>query len=409
MIAAACLASGARFAPRACAGRRGTDDAARRPPARPRRGPPPAARRTGSRTSSGTASLRRRRRGQRMRPGASRPATAITPAAWSTGSSDRRPAGFCTAALTACPPLGQGLELGPRCNGHEAGMSAPTAVEADGHRSGFWKLALGSVGVVYGDIGTSPLYALREALHAAGRDGLDRGGGDRHRLAAALDADPHRHAQVRRADPARRQPRRGRHAVAARAGAARGRAADAAALRARHRSAPRSSTATPRSPRRSRCSRPSRASSSSRRHFDAYVVPDHRRRSSSACSGCRAAARRGVAAFFGPITCVWFVVIAVARRSATPATGSRSSTRSTRRTAVGFLVDARLRRAAGDGLGVPGRHRRRGALRRHGPFRPRADPHGLARPGLPGARAQLPRPGQPGARAARGGRRTRSS
>ena len=31
---------------------------------------------------------------------------------------------------------------------------------------------LGSVGVVYGDIGTSPLYAMREALHAAGRDGL---------------------------------------------------------------------------------------------------------------------------------------------------------------------------------------------------------------------------------------------
>ena len=51
-------------------------------------------------------------------------------------------------------------------------MSAPTAVEADGHRSGFWTLALGSVGVVYGDIGTSPLYAMREALHAAGRDGL---------------------------------------------------------------------------------------------------------------------------------------------------------------------------------------------------------------------------------------------
>ncbi len=34
------------------------------------------------------------------------------------------------------------------------------------------KLALGSIGVVYGDIGTSPLYALRESLHAAGRDGL---------------------------------------------------------------------------------------------------------------------------------------------------------------------------------------------------------------------------------------------
>ena len=34
-------------------------------------------------------------------------------------------------------------------------------------RTGFWTLTLGSVGVVYGDIGTSPLYALKESLHAA--------------------------------------------------------------------------------------------------------------------------------------------------------------------------------------------------------------------------------------------------
>ena len=34
------------------------------------------------------------------------------------------------------------------------------------------KLVIGSIGVVYGDIGTSPLYALRESLHAASRDGL---------------------------------------------------------------------------------------------------------------------------------------------------------------------------------------------------------------------------------------------
>ena len=33
--------------------------------------------------------------------------------------------------------------------------------------AGFWALALGSIGVVYGDIGTSPLYALREAVVAA--------------------------------------------------------------------------------------------------------------------------------------------------------------------------------------------------------------------------------------------------
>ncbi len=34
-------------------------------------------------------------------------------------------------------------------------------------RAGFWMLMLGSIGVVYGDIGTSPLYAMREALIAA--------------------------------------------------------------------------------------------------------------------------------------------------------------------------------------------------------------------------------------------------
>ena len=37
---------------------------------------------------------------------------------------------------------------------------------------GFWPLALGSIGVVYGDIGTSPLYALREAVLAATPTGI---------------------------------------------------------------------------------------------------------------------------------------------------------------------------------------------------------------------------------------------
>src|SRR5216110_3176733 len=35
------------------------------------------------------------------------------------------------------------------------------------HPTSFWGLTLGSVGVVYGDIGTSPLYAFREAIVAA--------------------------------------------------------------------------------------------------------------------------------------------------------------------------------------------------------------------------------------------------
>lgn len=37
---------------------------------------------------------------------------------------------------------------------------------------GFWPLALGSIGVVYGDIGTSPLYALREAVLATTGSGI---------------------------------------------------------------------------------------------------------------------------------------------------------------------------------------------------------------------------------------------
>ena len=37
----------------------------------------------------------------------------------------------------------------------------------------FWALVLGSIGVVYGDIGTSPLYAFREAVVAAHGGGID--------------------------------------------------------------------------------------------------------------------------------------------------------------------------------------------------------------------------------------------
>src|SRR5690606_4467172 len=47
--------------------------------------------------------------------------------------------------------------------------AAPAAAQA---RAPFLALALGSVGVVFGDIGTSPLYAFRDALGEASRDGL---------------------------------------------------------------------------------------------------------------------------------------------------------------------------------------------------------------------------------------------
>src|SRR5688572_7157841 len=39
------------------------------------------------------------------------------------------------------------------------------------HPASFWGLTLGSIGVVYGDIGTSPLYAFRQALTAAAGSG----------------------------------------------------------------------------------------------------------------------------------------------------------------------------------------------------------------------------------------------
>src|SRR5690348_8878978 len=48
---------------------------------------------------------------------------------------------------------------------------AHSAVLGDHRRASFWALTVGSIGVVYGDIGTSPLYALREAVTAAGGPG----------------------------------------------------------------------------------------------------------------------------------------------------------------------------------------------------------------------------------------------
>src|SRR5271169_431082 len=54
------------------------------------------------------------------------------------------------------------------------GSDVPVSGHADARSTtGLWALTLGSIGVVYGDIGTSPLYALREAVVAA--SGPERG------------------------------------------------------------------------------------------------------------------------------------------------------------------------------------------------------------------------------------------
>ena len=47
--------------------------------------------------------------------------------------------------------------------------------EAEPHGADLRLLTLGALGVVYGDIGTSPLYTLREAFGHAGGLHLERG------------------------------------------------------------------------------------------------------------------------------------------------------------------------------------------------------------------------------------------
>ena len=55
------------------------------------------------------------------------------------------------------------------------GSAGAAATDKAGHApSNLPLLVLGALGVVYGDIGTSPLYAFREALHASGGEGAPR-------------------------------------------------------------------------------------------------------------------------------------------------------------------------------------------------------------------------------------------
>ena len=72
---------------------------------------------------------------------------------------------------TGSAPVEQGGEAVAKA---PASGEATHAVDANGNNGGpahtqasFWGLLIGSIGVVYGDIGTSPLYAFREAVMAA--------------------------------------------------------------------------------------------------------------------------------------------------------------------------------------------------------------------------------------------------
>ena len=57
---------------------------------------------------------------------------------------------------------------------HSSTPNAPASTPAapSGHGEAFWSMAVGAIGVVFGDIGTSPLYAFRQALNQAAGGGV---------------------------------------------------------------------------------------------------------------------------------------------------------------------------------------------------------------------------------------------
>ena len=112
-----------------------------------------------------------------------------------------------------------------------------------------------------------------------------------------------------------------------------------------------------------------------------------------------------IGAVFGPVMVLWFGAIAAAgRRRHRPQSRGAARARSQPR---GALPDAAwLRLVRGAGRGAARLHRRGGAVRRHGAFRQGADPHRLVRPGVPGAGAQLFRPGRAADRQSRGARQS---
>ena len=74
-----------------------------------------------------------------------------------------------TTASPGCAPItapGPGAGA-PESEAAPAAPHATTPTSPTPSRAGYWALAIGSIGVVFGDIGTSPLYAFEEALKQA--------------------------------------------------------------------------------------------------------------------------------------------------------------------------------------------------------------------------------------------------
>ena len=242
-------------------------------------------------------------------------------------------------------------------------------------------MVVGALGVVFGDIGTSPLYTLRETFtHGSGMTPTPR-----HVLGVLsilfwVD-HAHRDGQVRHPDHARRQQGRGR-----RAGAGDARHPGPQRPRPQHPAldhAVRGGRARPVLWRRhhhagdDRDVAPSRASIRWRPASRAYVVPMSLvilvglfMLQSRGTARCRPAVRAGHA---GVVPGAGRAGRLADRQVPAGAAGAQPDVRHRpdRRPRHRHLLGLRLDRA--------GRDRRRGAVRRHGPFRPQADPARLAR------------------------------
>ena len=269
-------------------------------------------------------------------------------------------------------------------------------------KTGLLALCISALGVVYGDIGTSPLYTLKETFFgdaSAGAESREYPGGP---LPHLLDPVPDRGRQVRAAGDAGRPARRGRHLRAPRdhPGAEADRKAGPTRLiwvitTAVMIGAARS-TATGSSPRRSPCFRPTRGWRWSRRPSNPPSSP----LTVITLLLLFLFQRRGTARVgraFGPIMLVWFITIG--------AGGAVLDHRPPRRAPGG---ESRLWRAFYRGPRHPGRlrargrrtghHRRRGALCGHGPLRTQGDPAFMVLVRLPLPAAELLRPGGAAAR-----------
>ncbi|MEI7863199.1 MAG: KUP/HAK/KT family potassium transporter, partial [Planctomycetota bacterium] len=54
---------------------------------------------------------------------------------------------------------------------HSSSPASARPHSSHGRPAAIWQLALCSLGIVFGDIGTSPLYTLKECLHVAASHG----------------------------------------------------------------------------------------------------------------------------------------------------------------------------------------------------------------------------------------------